>query len=127
MGDKASDGPGPTNEPLAAAVRTLLAGGMLVDSAHRKPEYVAVSCHRVDDFGVPVPYLVVLGEEHVSPQAAAAGLVVAGEPTLVWGWSAETNSPYYPMWRTVTTSGVRYVTSTGSVLEDPEFQAPLAG
>ncbi len=68
----ANDGTSATNEPLAVAVRTLLAGGMLVDSAHRKPEYVAVSCHRVDDFGVSVSYLVVLGDARVSAQAAAA-------------------------------------------------------
>lgn len=66
------DGAGATNEQVAVAVRTLLAGGMLVDSAHRKPEYFAVSCHRVDDFGVSIPYLVVLGADHVSAQAVAA-------------------------------------------------------
>ena len=55
-----------------------------------------------------------------------SGVVASGEPTLVWGWSAETNSPYYPMWQVNTKSGTRFITSTGNVIADPEFQAPLA-
>jgi hypothetical protein len=53
------------------------------------------------------------------------GLKLARDPELVWGWSEQTNSPYYPLWKFSTTAGVtRYVTSMGQVIEDPELQAP---
>lgn len=55
---------------------------------------------------------------------ASQGLRVTGEPERVWGWSIETNSPYYPLWKVSTTAGVaRYATSRGKVIEDPELQA----
>ena len=54
-------------------------------------------------------------------------LKTAGRPELVWGWSAETNSPYYPMWKVPTTNGIRYVSSTGDVVADPGLQAPARG
>jgi hypothetical protein len=51
------------------------------------------------------------------------GLRLTGKPELVWGWSVTTNSPYFPMWKVNTSSGTRYVTSMGQVIEDPELQA----
>jgi hypothetical protein len=62
----------PANEALGTAVRTLLSAGLLVDSAHRKPEYLAVSCHRTDEFGIAIPYLVVLGDVDLSLAAVSA-------------------------------------------------------
>jgi len=52
-----------------------------------------------------------------------SGLNVMGQPELVWGWSDATNSPYYPLWSVSTSGGVRFVTSLGQVIDDPQLQA----
>lgn len=54
----------------------------------------------------------------------AAGHKVHGSPELVWGWSAESSSPYYPMWQVTTDSGPMFVSPSGAVLSDPGLQAP---
>jgi hypothetical protein len=53
----------------------------------------------------------------------AIGSRVTGEPSLVWGWSKATNSPYNPVWSVPTTEGTRFITSTGEVLEDLGLEA----
>ena len=45
----------------------------------------------------------------------AAGERVTGRPELVWGWSAESRSPYYPFYRVATAAGDRFVDSHGAV------------
>jgi hypothetical protein len=60
------------NDMLATAVRTLLSAGILVDSALRKAEFLAISCHRIDDLGVSIPYLVVLSDGPLSVAGVAA-------------------------------------------------------
>lgn len=47
----------------------------------------------------------------------ASGLSAVGRPQLVWGWSEESTSPYYPFYRVETDRGTRYVDSFGRVLD----------
>lgn len=82
------------------------------------PEFAGMT---VSDVNLPNYPLV--GREEARKAVTDTGLRVTGEPELVWGWSAATNSPYYPMWKVVTGGGApRYVTSMGQVIEDPELQ-----
>jgi hypothetical protein len=48
----------------------------------------------------------------------AAGLRATGVPRLVWGWSDESNSPYYPFYEVVTDAGLRYVDAYGDLLTE---------
>lgn len=82
------------------------------------PEFAGMT---VSDVNLPNYPLV--GREEARKAVTDTGLRVTGEPVLVWGWSAATNSPYYPMWKVATGGGAsRYVTSMGQVIEDPELQ-----
>ena len=43
---------------------------------------------------------------------------------LVWGWSAESESPYYPFYRVDTNAGPRYVDQFGVITEGLSLEAP---
>jgi hypothetical protein len=45
----------------------------------------------------------------------ASGAIPTRDPELVWGWSTESESPYYPVYLVRTTSGDRYVDQFGEV------------
>jgi len=53
-----------------------------------------------------------------------SGVQAKGSPQLVWGWSAESESPYYPLYRVETTSGYRYVDQFGEITSDLSLEAP---
>ena len=53
-----------------------------------------------------------------------AGMKTLSEPKLVWGWSSESESPYYPFYQVDTSVGMRWVDSFGRVLADPGVLRP---
>ncbi|MBA2557395.1 MAG: hypothetical protein H0V12_08655 [Chloroflexi bacterium] len=65
----------------------------------------------------PLARFPAVSPEDAAGSLAASGYVVTGAPELVWGWSDESSSPYYPFYRAATDRGLRYVDAYGDVLE----------
>jgi hypothetical protein len=66
----------------------------------------------------------VLSPTEAVQQARKAGLDVRSTPQLVWGWSIESESPYYPFYQLETTVGRRFVDQFGTVLGQLQLEAP---
>jgi len=56
--------------------------------------------------------------------ATAAGFDTRDRAELVWGWSAESNSPFQPFYRVSVASGYVYVDLSGAVFAELHLQAP---
>ncbi len=66
------------NSPdLSIAVRTLTAGGFLLEGAERNPGYVILHMSRIDEFGATHRYCFALAEDHFGESQIAAARIAA--------------------------------------------------
>jgi hypothetical protein len=67
------------------------------------------------------PFMTAADADHAVRESGARPM---GSAHLVWGWSAESESPYYPFYQLQTDSGYRYVDQFGQVTSDLSLEAP---
>jgi len=65
-----------------------------------------------------------VSESDATRAVKATGLSTCGTPKLVWGWSAETESLYYPLYQVETSVGTRFVDQCGVVTDSLNLEAP---
>jgi hypothetical protein len=66
------------DDEVATLIRTLLGAGLVVNSVQRKPNYLAITAKRFDEFGIASTYLFgYAGDEHLSDADCAALVKVA--------------------------------------------------
>lgn len=63
---------------LPVAVRTLVAGGFVLDAAERNPGYALLHMHRVDEFGAVHSYSFAIAEKRLHPAQVAAAQIASG-------------------------------------------------
>lgn len=70
----------------------------------------------------PLPRYPLVLPQDASVNAVAAGFRPIGQPRLVWAWSTESSSPYYPFYELTVSAGTIYVDMHGRVLSAIHLQ-----